>query len=118
MMRLAARYADAFDVTWCQSTEALAQPFAQLDVACREVGRDPATIMRTVGTFVTTPGPRDEPGDLFETSLRGTTEEIVAQLQAFRAVGVQYVTCLLDPPTVRGVERMVPVIEALATLES
>jgi probable F420-dependent oxidoreductase len=117
MMRLAARYADAFDVTWCQSAEALAEPFAQLDVACREVGRDPATIMRTVGSFVTTPGPRDEPFDLFETSLRGTTEEIITQLQAFQAVGVQYVTCLLDPPTVHGVERMVPVIEALATRE-
>jgi F420-dependent oxidoreductase-like protein len=45
-LRLAARYADEFNTTG-QGPDAAAEIFARLDVECRKIGRDPATIRRS-----------------------------------------------------------------------
>ncbi len=54
-MRIAARWADEFNVT-SSSPERVVERFARLDDACRAVGRDPATLARSamVGVLVGT----------------------------------------------------------------
>jgi probable F420-dependent oxidoreductase len=109
MLRLAARWGDAFVTAWHPAPAALAEPFARLDAACANVGRDPTTLGRVVGAIVAlTPddGRVVPPG-----VLRGTVEEIAAGLLGFGAAGVQHVVCMLDPRDASGLERFAPVIE-------
>lgn len=50
MMRLAARYADHYNVAG--SPNFVRERFADLDAACEKAGRDPAEIKRSVGIFI------------------------------------------------------------------
>jgi len=118
MLRLAARWGDGFNTSWHLSPEAVAEPFAALDAACAEVGRDPRTLVRSVGTFVSVAGDDGGGRRLPRGAITGTPEEIASRLDAFHSVGVEYVVCMLDPRDARGVERFAPVIEALRTLRT
>ena len=116
MMRLVARYADAYNTVWHPNPAAVVEPFANLEAACREVGRDPAEIMRTAGVFVALPGEGVRVSGSPQ-ALTGTPDEIAAQLHAFRSTGVQHITLILDPWDARGIEGFGPTIEALRKLE-
>ena len=108
MVRLAARWADGFVTAWHARPDAVRGPFAELDAACREVGREPSRVGRVAGTIVSL-------GDGLRVSrevLRGTTEELAARLAAFQAAGVQHLVCMLHPRDLGGLERFAPVIEA------
>jgi alkanesulfonate monooxygenase SsuD/methylene tetrahydromethanopterin reductase-like flavin-dependent oxidoreductase (luciferase family) len=79
---------------------------------CHEVGRDPSSIQRTVGTFVAL----DESqavGRPAREGLRGAPDQIAQHLRDLEAAGASHVTCLLVPPTARGIERFARVIELL-----
>jgi alkanesulfonate monooxygenase SsuD/methylene tetrahydromethanopterin reductase-like flavin-dependent oxidoreductase (luciferase family) len=90
---------------------------AKLDDACRAVGRDPATLERTVALLVQLTGGRGRPsGDVDVRSLpplRGTSEEMADALRAFAAVGIAHVQLVLDPITVEAIEELAPVLEIL-----
>ncbi len=118
MLRLTARYADAYNTVWHSSPAELAEPFARLEAACHEVGRDPLTIGRTAGAFLWLPGPGDESASPRPEALKGTPEQIAAQLDAFHAAGAEHMTVILDPWDVRAVERLGRVVEALRGLEA
>jgi alkanesulfonate monooxygenase SsuD/methylene tetrahydromethanopterin reductase-like flavin-dependent oxidoreductase (luciferase family) len=107
MLRLTARWADGFITAWHMDPSALAAPFAALDAACREIGRDPATLARAVGTFVTFDESAEERG------LRGSPAQIADGLRAFAAAGATHITCMLAPNDRRGVERFARVMEQL-----
>jgi alkanesulfonate monooxygenase SsuD/methylene tetrahydromethanopterin reductase-like flavin-dependent oxidoreductase (luciferase family) len=107
MLRLTARWADAFITAWHTDPSALEAPFLALDAACREVGRDPATVARTVGTFVTFDESSQDRG------LRGSPMQIADAMLAFGAAGATHLTCMLTPADRRGVERFARVIEQL-----
>ena len=114
LMRLAARWADAFNTSWHTDPRTLAPRFDALENACREVGRDPSSIQRTVGTFVAL-DQSEALGRPAREGLRGAPEQIARQLRALEAAGASHVTCLLVPPTRHGIERFAPVIELLRT---
>lgn len=80
---------------------------AKVDAACRDAGREPREIERTLALLVAFPGatdrfvgdedaPRPEP-------LSGEPEALVAALRAFAAEGVAHVQLVLDPITVETV---------------
>lgn len=57
MLRLTATWADAWNAAWFGAADArLRALLAELDAACREVGRDPMAIRRTVGIRIHDPG--------------------------------------------------------------
>src|SRR3954452_15568383 len=60
MLRLVARYADAYNTMAHRVPEPATAQFQQLDDACEEVGRDPSTLMKTIGSFVAFPGSEDD----------------------------------------------------------
>ena len=90
MMRLMARHADLWNawLTWGESTPAAIPPLRQLvDGACREVGRDPASLGRTVTILVEVP---DRSASVVQTSptgsgepLRGSAAEIADAFRGF-----------------------------------
>jgi alkanesulfonate monooxygenase SsuD/methylene tetrahydromethanopterin reductase-like flavin-dependent oxidoreductase (luciferase family) len=107
MMRLTAKYADAWNSSWHREPGTLVPLLEQLDQACHEVGRDPATLIRTAGTNVAMPGylgVRPNP-------IQGTPKQMAEILQSFRAHGLRHWVAGLDPCTPRSLEQFARVIE-------
>ena len=93
---------------------------AQVDAACAEIGRDPATLERTVSVSVDPTGKRDFPKhwyiqkDQDETRpLTGTPEEIAANLRHFGAMGVSQVQIYPIPPTLATIEAIANIQEVM-----
>jgi alkanesulfonate monooxygenase SsuD/methylene tetrahydromethanopterin reductase-like flavin-dependent oxidoreductase (luciferase family) len=112
MLRLAAAHADAWNAwfSWYGNRpEGLAALRTKVDAACGEVGRDPATLERTVAVSVQMSvgevprrgGPPEE-----APPIRGSSEEMAAALRAFAAEGISHVQLVVDPITVDSIERL------------
>lgn len=90
---------------------------AAVDEACAAVGRDPATVERTVTVLVQLPGGegRDEVDDDGQTSrpLAGSADEIADGLRTFAVAGIGHVQLVVDPITQASIEALGPVLEAL-----
>jgi alkanesulfonate monooxygenase SsuD/methylene tetrahydromethanopterin reductase-like flavin-dependent oxidoreductase (luciferase family) len=89
-----------------------------VDESCRAVGRDPATVERTVTLLVRMPGGvgRDDDVDRrgrMSRALAGTPDEIADGLRAFAAVGVSHVQLVVDPITVGSIQALGPALAAL-----
>ncbi len=120
MLELTARYADLWNawLTWGESwPEAIPPLRAKVDAACAAVGRDPATLGRTVAILAEVPGVRAE---LVSTApdgggrpLRGTPDQIAAALRGFAAEGISHLQVICAPNTVAGIAGFAPVLEAL-----
>jgi alkanesulfonate monooxygenase SsuD/methylene tetrahydromethanopterin reductase-like flavin-dependent oxidoreductase (luciferase family) len=89
-----------------------------VDGACREVGRDPATVERTVSISVDPSGRREFPehwyleGDLATARpLTGSREEIAEGIRAFGAQGVAHLQIYPIPPTLTTIETLAPISE-------
>jgi probable F420-dependent oxidoreductase len=90
---------------------------AAVDEACRDVGRDPAEVERTVAVLVQMPGGtgRDEVYRDGQTiaPLRGTSEQLADGLRAYAGVGVSHVQLVVDPITAASIDALAPVVELL-----
>lgn len=104
MLKLAARYADVWN-TGADRPESLAGPLADLDAACREVGRERSTIAATATVGVFYPDLRPEPPP-YENPLTGTPEEIAAALHGFAALGLDHVMFMCEPHTAEARGRL------------
>ncbi len=116
MLRLVARYGDAWN--WWGWDESLEQIEARvrplivdLDHACEELGRDPATLMRTFDLYtVVPPGFRTEEAAM-DRPVAGSAEQIAEFIAGLGAMGFEEVRCDLAPKTVKAVEAMRPIVE-------
>ena len=86
-----------------------------LDAACRDAGRAPSSLRRSVaiGACLGEAILRIGPVALPPGAIRGSPEEIAATLRSFAAEGISEVQIALAPFDVRGVEAFAPVLEAL-----
>jgi alkanesulfonate monooxygenase SsuD/methylene tetrahydromethanopterin reductase-like flavin-dependent oxidoreductase (luciferase family) len=117
MLRLVARYADAWN--WWSWDETLDEFMArlgpivtELERACDEMGRDPSTLERTIDLYSVTP-----PGMATDASMKqpvtGTADEIASYILALDELGVDEVRCDLTDKSPEAVEAMAPVVEAV-----
>jgi alkanesulfonate monooxygenase SsuD/methylene tetrahydromethanopterin reductase-like flavin-dependent oxidoreductase (luciferase family) len=114
MLRLTARYADLWNVDWRNRPEEFAVYNAAVDAACAQVGRDPATLIRTAGIMVNLPGYPEQPGLMEDSApLSGTLAEIAEALRAHARAGVAHAQILLNSTGVDGIEAFAPVLEDL-----
>lgn len=86
MLRIAARHADGIIAIWPITPTQVTEQRERMIAACRDVGRDPATLRLIVGTFVHLPEHGSPVAD--DRAISGTEEEIAGQLRAFAAAGV------------------------------
>jgi probable F420-dependent oxidoreductase len=111
MLRLTAELADH----WNGGLAAFADVpdvLAKLDAACRDVGRDPATLTRSVEVLVRTVDARDgaPPED---NEIRGTPDAIADALRRYQDLGLDHLQVQLRPNSIEGVAAFAPVIERL-----
>jgi alkanesulfonate monooxygenase SsuD/methylene tetrahydromethanopterin reductase-like flavin-dependent oxidoreductase (luciferase family) len=114
MLKLAARYADAWNVwfkTFDNNVDLLAELLRSVDAACAEVGRDPDTLERTAALKIAT-GPH-APSTMSVDPIEGSPGEIAAALRSFAEIGLGHVQLWLEPNTVTGIEAFAPVLELL-----
>jgi alkanesulfonate monooxygenase SsuD/methylene tetrahydromethanopterin reductase-like flavin-dependent oxidoreductase (luciferase family) len=118
MLRLTARYADAWNADRQNDVAAVQALNARVDDACRDVGRDPASLARIIGIqvdllnasreatqprqFVMAPWP-----------LTGTPEELAAHIRGFAEARVEHMMVWIDPVSIAGIEAFAPVLELL-----
>jgi alkanesulfonate monooxygenase SsuD/methylene tetrahydromethanopterin reductase-like flavin-dependent oxidoreductase (luciferase family) len=114
MLRLAVRHAETW--SWYVEERSDLAEFGPrleaLEVACREAGRDPATIGRSAGIAVE-PTSVTGAADVLGVPVRGSAEEIADAFRAFGAAGFTQLELLLWPPTLAALDAMVPVLELL-----
>ncbi|HEY2917067.1 MAG TPA: LLM class flavin-dependent oxidoreductase [Candidatus Limnocylindrales bacterium] len=120
MLRITMPFADAWNVWYADTgnTPAGTLPFlARLDEACREVGRDPADITRTVAVHVRLSGGEGRVmGDSKRAAIvpvEGSPEAIAEALRGYAAIGVDEVQLVVDPITLGAIEALAPMLEAL-----
>jgi probable F420-dependent oxidoreductase len=111
MLRLTAKHADSWNAVFKRAEE-LPALRATVDAACAEVGRDPATLERTVGVPVDLPGATARATGSM-TPLAGSPEELATALRAYAGEGIAHLQVLLAPATVAGIEAFAPVLELL-----
>ena len=105
MLRLTAELADHWN-GGMRTIDEVPALLAALDAACRDVGRDPATLTRSVEVLVR-PGAAVEG----ESAISGDADAIAAALQAFGELGIGHLQVQLRPNALSGVEAFAPVIE-------
>jgi alkanesulfonate monooxygenase SsuD/methylene tetrahydromethanopterin reductase-like flavin-dependent oxidoreductase (luciferase family) len=114
MLDLVARHADAWNLAWFGAPdERWGRVRGELEAACAAVGRDPASLERTVGVTVRYPDLLDgagEPGD--EPALVGDAE-IAAGLAAYADEGTGHAIAALEPTTPEAVARLAETVRRL-----
>lgn len=90
---------------------------AIVDEACRDVGRDPAAVERTVAVLVQLPGGTGrlagDPSQALIPPVQGAPAEIAEALRGFAREGIAHVQLVLDPITLESIRALAPVLAEL-----
>jgi alkanesulfonate monooxygenase SsuD/methylene tetrahydromethanopterin reductase-like flavin-dependent oxidoreductase (luciferase family) len=111
LLRLTAELADR----WNGGLRTLDETRAGLeavDAACAAVGRDPESLERSVEVLVR-PGPARPDVAPEEREIRGSLDEIAADLEAYQELGIAELQVQLRPNHPAGVEAFGPVLDRL-----
>ena len=106
MLELVVRDADQWNAAWYgnpDEADELRERLTRLRAALDAVGRDPATLTLTAGIFVAF---EDADADAPKRAIRGTTEEIAAQLAGYAELGISHLIAHTFPRTVDAVSRL------------
>jgi alkanesulfonate monooxygenase SsuD/methylene tetrahydromethanopterin reductase-like flavin-dependent oxidoreductase (luciferase family) len=112
MLRLVAQHADIWNgsLVYARSrVDAVPSLREQVDAACRQHGRDPRTLLRSLQIQVAQPEQQAPGSDL----MTGPPEEMAASLRALAAEGIGHVQLALRPATPATVDSLGAVPEIL-----
>ena len=120
MLRIAAPHVQAWN-SWFVAIDNAPEGVATLrdvvDAACRDVGRDPAAIERTVAVLVKLPGGTGRvQGPYAEAQpvpLEGSPQAMAEVLRAYARAGIAHVQLVIDPITRGSIEAFAPVLAEL-----
>jgi alkanesulfonate monooxygenase SsuD/methylene tetrahydromethanopterin reductase-like flavin-dependent oxidoreductase (luciferase family) len=111
---------NAWHAWYGNTPEGLATMMTKIDAACREVGRDPAEVSRTVAILIQAPGgsgriygdTEHEGSD----AITGSPSDIAAALHQFSMSALDHVQLVVDPITIESIEWLGDALSALDTL--
>ena len=120
MLRATLPYVDSWNV-WFADTgnrpDGVPRLRELVDATCREVGRDPAEIERTVAVLVRLPGGQGRlQGDTANDPtppLEGSPAQMAEVLRGFAAEGIWHVQLVVDPITLPSIQALAPVLTEL-----
>ena len=120
MLRIAAPHVQAWNSWFADignAPEGVAALRDVVDAACRDVGRDPAAIERTVAVLVKLPGGTGRvQGSYAEAQpvpLEGSPNAMAEVLRAYARAGIAHVQLVIDPITRGSIEAFAPVLAEL-----
>ena len=120
MLQIAAPSVDGWNA-WFSETGNLPDGVPALreavDAACREAGRDPGTIERSVAVLLRMPGGKGRIQGITRNdaipALDGPSEVIAEALRAYAREGIDHVQLVLDPVIRDSIEALAPVLAEL-----
>lgn len=105
MLDLTARHADAWNTAWYgMPDERLATNLRNVREACTSAGRDPDSLVLTVGLTIRDAAIRDEGGEAG--SIAAEPAAVAEALAAYETLGFEHIICSLEPTTPAMVERL------------
>jgi probable F420-dependent oxidoreductase len=116
MLGLTAKFADQWNVwfgTYHNRVNDLAEMQKSVDEACREAGRDPATLERTAAVMIEVGA--HNPSQMSSEPITGAPTQIAAELRRFAEIGVSHVQVWLEPNNLDGIRAFGTVLETLAS---
>lgn len=122
MLRIAAPHVDAWNSWFADignSPTGVPRLRDVVDEACRDIGRDPAEVERTVAVLVRFPGGTGRIQGNYAaaqpTPLEGTPDEMAEVIRAYVREGIGHVQLVMDPITRASIEAFAPVLDRLGT---
>jgi probable F420-dependent oxidoreductase len=106
MLELTARHADLWNTGYMGGPETMGPRLARIEAACREVGRDPATLGVTALIGMWFPDLQPNKPGFFEDPLTGTPQEIAAAMRGYEDLGVQHIMFQCAPYTPESIQRL------------
>ncbi|HEX3266072.1 MAG TPA: LLM class flavin-dependent oxidoreductase [Candidatus Limnocylindrales bacterium] len=119
MLEITLPYVEQWNVWYRQSNntaEGLRPILAQVDDACRAVGRDPATLEKTSAVLVGMPGGSGRVTKYDEGAVapvEGSPADMAEQFRAYAALGLAEIQLVVDPITIESIEALAPVLAEL-----
>jgi alkanesulfonate monooxygenase SsuD/methylene tetrahydromethanopterin reductase-like flavin-dependent oxidoreductase (luciferase family) len=118
MLRLTARYADAWNADRQNDVARVQALNARVDQACQDEGRDPASLSRIIGIQVDLLNESRQPVQprqwvMAPWPLTGTPQELAAQIRRYAEARVEHMMVWIDPVSLAGIEAFAPVLEVL-----
>jgi probable F420-dependent oxidoreductase len=106
MLKLAAQYADLWNTGYTGKPETMAEPLRKIEAACREVGRDPATLGVTALVGLWFPDLQPKKPTFFDSPLTGTAQEMAAAMRGYAELGVQQIMFQCEPYVPQALQRL------------
>jgi probable F420-dependent oxidoreductase len=122
MLRIAMPHVDAWN-SWYSDTgnspAGVPGLLSGVDEACRDVGRDPGEVERTIAVHVRLPGGTGRVmGESSKSAtipaVTGDADTIAEELRAYARLGIAEVQLVVDPITLASIDALAPVLEALS----
>jgi alkanesulfonate monooxygenase SsuD/methylene tetrahydromethanopterin reductase-like flavin-dependent oxidoreductase (luciferase family) len=111
MLRLAAQYADLYNAGYMSIPRSTAIPLRALKKACKETGRDLATLPYTFMISMAYPDLLGWDRPKKRGVLSGSVEEIAGVLAEYEALGAAHLMFHLQPSTPAAYERLAEAVE-------
>jgi probable F420-dependent oxidoreductase len=117
MLKLTAQYADLWNTGYMGPPDTMAERLAKIDAACREIGRDPATLDITALIGLWFPDLQAKQPSFLDTPLTGTVQEIAAAMRGYAELGVQHIIFQCEPYTPQALERLTAALHRYRGME-
>jgi probable F420-dependent oxidoreductase len=106
MLRLAAQYGDMWNTGYMGEPETMTEPMDRIAAACREVGRDPATLDVTAFIGLWFPDLRPGKPGSFQNVLTGPPREIAAAMRGYEKLGIPHIMFQCVPLTEQSLREL------------
>ncbi len=116
-LKLSAQYADLWNTGYMGQPETFAGPLAKIAAACREVGRDPATLGITALIGLWFPDLQAQRPRIFDHTLTGTAPELAAAMRGYAELGVQHIMFQCEPYTPEARARLTEALQLYRSMD-
>lgn len=117
MLKLAAQYADLWNTGYMGKPETMAEPLRKIEAACREIGRDPATLGITALIGLWFPDLQPKKPTFFDDPLTGTAAEIATAMRGYAELGVQQIMFQCEPYVPQALQRLTEALQLYRVME-
>jgi len=117
MLKLTAQYADLWNTGYMGKPETMAEPFRKIEAACREIGRDPATLASRRSSDSGSPISNQRKPTFFDDPLTGTAQEIAEAMRGYADLRVQQIMFQCEPYVPQALQRLTEALQLYRAME-